>query len=127
MINKDTKNSVIAVALVILCFIFFVSLSNNTLRRFTSVSLSAPALLKTISLMPFILSKKYPLKEANSSRYFTPLSFILRDKTKGKAIPIIMYPNTATIARYQLDIIPTNIITDIDTSTAIQIGDIVCA
>ena len=45
----------------------------------------------------------------------------------SQPIPIIMYPNTATIARYKLDIIPTNIITDIDTSTAIQIGDIVCA
>ena len=127
MINKDTKNSVIAVAFVILCFIFLVSLSNNSLRRFTSVSLSAPALLKTISLIPFMLSRKYPLNEANSPRYLTPLFFILRDKTKGKAIPIIMYPNTATNAMYQLEIIPTDIVTDIETNTAIQIGDIVCA
>ncbi len=127
LINSDTVSSVAAAARVELCFIFFVSLSNSSLRRFTSFSRSAPALFNTMSLTPFMLSRKYALKDANSARYLTPLSLSLDEEIIGTTIPIIRYAATAASARYQDDTKPTNRNTAVDTNTAIAIGEMVCA
>ena len=125
--NTDTVSSIAEPARVMLCFIFLVSASNPSERLFTSFSLSSPALFKTISLIPLILSRKYAENEANSARYFTPLSLSFPDEISGTTMPINRKPTSATSARYQLETNPTNRNTAVDTSTAMQMGEMVCA
>ena len=126
-INADTVSSIAAPARVMLCFIFFVSFKSTSERLFTSSSLSSPALFSTISLIPLMLSRKYAENEENSARYFTPLSLSLPEEISGTTIPINRKPTSATSARYQLETNPTNRNTVVDTSTAMQMGEIVCA
>ena len=65
--------------------------------------------------------------EANSARYFTPLSLSFPDEISGTTMPIVRKPIRATSARYQLETNPTNRNTAADTSTAMQMGEMVCA
>ena len=74
-----------------------------------------------------MLSRKYAEKDANSARYLTPLSLSLPEEISGTTIPMNRKPTSATSARYQLEIKPTNRNTAVDTTIAIQIGEIVCA
>ena len=126
-INNDTAISVTALLRDILCFIFFVSFNNKSERWFTSCLRFSPALLITISLIPFILSRKYALNFANSERYFTPLILSLLEEIIGIMMPIVKYPISAVNARNTFETILTKITTATETSTAIQIGEMVCA
>ena len=125
--NNDTVSSIAEPARVMLCFIFLVSASSPSERLLTSFSLSSPALFRTMSLIPLMLSRKYAEKDANSARYFTPLSFSLPEEISGTTMPIVRNPTRATSARYQLETKPTNRNTATDTSTAMQMGEMVCA
>ena len=86
--NTDTVSSIADAARVISCFIFFVSLKSSSERGFTSFFRSSPALFSTMSLMPFMLSRKYAENDANSARYFTPLSLSLPEEISGTTIPM---------------------------------------